>query len=123
MRTATEWVPMEWPAGWDAANLELLRGSAGNCLLQGPAGASKAGFDTPSDLNVVARLEKSPWPGLPEKSASAGPTGNPWLDANGWQVRLARAQKPEKPVWVYTEKPQPVNCALAVADAAQCGGR
>jgi hypothetical protein len=115
---------MEWPAGWDAAKLDLLRGTPINCLLNGPAEAAKAGFDTPTDLSAVQRFDKSPWPGIPEKSwESAGPTGNPWVDANGWQVRLALTKTPGKPVWIASEKPKAMNLALAVADAAHCGGR
>jgi hypothetical protein len=115
---------MEWPAGWDAAKLDLLKGTPINCVLNAPAEAAKAGFDMPTDLSAVQRFDKSPWPGIPEKSwESAGPTGNPWVDANGWQVRLALTKTPGKPVWISSEKPKSVNLALAVADAAHCGGR
>ncbi len=121
MRAAAEWVPMRWPEPWDKTKAELLRGTAINCLIGGP---EVEGFDSPRDLGGVRQIEKAAWPGLPEKSwESAGPTGNPWVDANGWQVRLERAKAPDKPVWVCSEKPKGMNPALAVADAAHCGGR
>ncbi len=58
----------------------------------------------------------------------AGPTGVPWVDSNGWFVRLARALLPGRPVWIAAEPPEatvasPESCALAVADAAVYGGR
>ena len=58
----------------------------------------------------------------------AGPTGVPWVDSNGWFVRLARTLLPGKPVWIAAEPPgetapSPESYALAVADAAAYGGR
>lgn len=122
---AGDWVPMEWPAAWDAAQLELLKGTPVNCLLGAPEAAARAGFARP-DESGVTKIEKCPWPGLAHSAGagdSAGPTGNPWIDTNSWQVRLARARDASKPVWVSCEKVETENCALAAADAACCGGR
>ena len=60
---------------------------------------------------------------------SAGPTGVPWVDSNGWFILLARALAPVKPVWIVAEPPEkntvlPVEASLlAVADAAAYGAR
>ena len=84
---------------------------------------------TPPGITVV----KGEWPGvrMAEKGgdASAGPTGVPWVDSNGWQVRLARLRDPARPVWVATELPKAgrilpsVAYRIALADAAVYGGR
>jgi hypothetical protein len=59
--------------------------------------------------------------------ADAGPTGTPWLDANGYLVLLARARAAGKPVWLRSappEKPEtirPESYRLAFAEAAAYG--
>jgi hypothetical protein len=82
----------------------------------------------PPGITVV----KGEWPGirLDEKGggASAGPTGVPWLDSNGWQARLARIRRQDQPVWITTGLPKerilrPVAYLIALADAAMYGGR
>ncbi|MCL4401583.1 MAG: hypothetical protein M1436_02815 [Acidobacteria bacterium] len=81
-----------------------------------------------------AVLIQGEWPGLriaqERGDASAGgPTGAPWIDSNGWQVRLARVRNPGKAVWVAAEPPKstavlsPESHILAVADTAADGGR
>jgi hypothetical protein len=60
--------------------------------------------------------------------AGAGPTGNPWVDSNGWAIRLAAALHPDNAVWVDAA---PAGNAfitagsylIAVADSAAYGGR
>ena len=60
---------------------------------------------------------------------SAGPTGVPWVDSNGWQMRLADVREPGKAVWVDTQIPKEKRVVsstaylLAIADAAMYGGR
>ncbi|MEN6533250.1 MAG: hypothetical protein ABFD89_06275 [Bryobacteraceae bacterium] len=60
---------------------------------------------------------------------SAGPTGGPWIDSNGWFVRMARTLAPSSAVWIVAEPPKekslrrPELYALAVTDPAVCGGR
>ena len=61
--------------------------------------------------------------------AASGPTGVPWIDSNGWLVRLSRAQKSGSTVWVAADPPKsneivPLSRHLvAVADGAAHGGR
>ena len=52
----------------------------------------------------------------------AGPTGVPWVDSNGWSIRLAMARAPESTAWVEFA---PKNNAyrMAIADCAAHGGR
>jgi len=94
--------------------------------------ARRAGFTVgdplPSDVTVVKGL----WPGIrlsPSGGdhATAGPTGEPWVDSNGWRIRAARAVRGEMRIWVDA-KPQPSRSSvedyvLAFADAAAHGGR
>ncbi len=66
------------------------------------------------------------WPGIRAAAQSSGPTGVPWVDWNGWQVRMMLARDPGKPGWVDVEPPQgaaPASYEAAVADAAAFGGR
>jgi hypothetical protein len=72
---------------------------------------------------------KGEWPGVrSSQGASAGPTGVPWVDSNGWQLRLARVREPEKTIWVDTPLPKEkrlitaTEYLLAIADAAMYGG-
>ena len=84
----------------------------------------------------IAAITDAVWPGIRMSStarrdaADAGPTGAPWIDANGWLVQLAHARAPEKTVWLVS-KPQTNRqnivsenaYQLAVADAAAGGAR
>jgi len=82
----------------------------------------------PHGVTVV----KGPWPGIRVSHsggdrASAGPTGEPWVDSNGWRIKTARAQHPGGPIWVDA-KPQPSRSSkedytLAFADAAAHGAQ
>ena len=73
---------------------------------------------------------KGEWPGVrvSEGGSSAGPTGVPWVDSNGWQVRLARVREPEKEIWIDTPIPKErrvmtaVGYLLAIVDVALYGG-
>jgi hypothetical protein len=50
----------------------------------------------------------------------------PWVEANGWMIRLAQAQNPGKTVWVDCAPPEDAGisgCRLAVADCAAFGAR
>ncbi|MBI1789152.1 MAG: hypothetical protein HYR60_16595 [Acidobacteria bacterium] len=131
--------PLHWPPGWtDPSRLDWLRDTQINCLLAAPAAiAAKArtlGLETidadslPADVVMV----KGNWPGL-RRSRTGGdavetwPTGAPWVDSNGWLVRLEMALHPEETVWIAAEPPRDAaNMAgrlLAFADAAAYGGR
>ena len=66
------------------------------------------------------------WPGIRATAQSSGPTGVPWVDWNGWQVRMMLARDPSKPAWVDVAPPpaaSPESYEAAVADAAAFGGR
>ncbi|MGQ9635195.1 MAG: hypothetical protein ACUVXB_13235 [Bryobacteraceae bacterium] len=91
---------------------------------------SGAPWRTPAD---VFAFSDGVWPGVPATreggTASAGPTGVPWVDSNGWRIRLALALRPSQTVWVAVDHPEKMGILrrqeyeLAVADAAAYGGR
>jgi hypothetical protein len=132
---------LRWPSEWSHPSaLELVKNSPVNCiLLEGNSPLTsemrKLGLTTldasatPSDVAVV----KGEWPGVRmgqgRGDASAGPTGVPWVDSNGWQVRLARLREPRKTVWIRTEFPKERTVFTAasylrtVVDSAMYGGR
>jgi hypothetical protein len=130
-------IPLRWPATWgDPGMLGLLQAAPVRQLIidRGLADQAKqAGLTVidpqalPSDVTAV----KGPWPGIRASHgggdrAAAGPTGEPWVDSNGWRIRVARAQRPEARIWVDS-KPQPsrssaADYAVAFADAAAHGG-
>jgi hypothetical protein len=87
--------------------------------------------------HVALAFTDCAWPGT-KLSASArggneavvaGPTGVPWVDTNGWFIRMVRTLVPDKPVWVLADPPKtsaslhPEAYMLAVSDAAASGGR
>jgi hypothetical protein len=60
--------------------------------------------------------------------ASSGPTGVPWVDSNGWAVRLSRTLHPESAVWVNAAPAERAfitasSYLIAIADSAAYGGR
>ena len=72
------------------------------------------------------------WPGIRAgqgRNAAAGPTGVPWVDSNGWRIRLSREREPGKPVWIETEVPKEKRVFTtaaylrAMADSGMHGGR
>ncbi|MCS7314072.1 MAG: hypothetical protein NZ554_01255 [Bryobacteraceae bacterium] len=69
------------------------------------------------------------WPAIAtESTASAGPTGVPWVDSNGWLAQLVRTMLPGREFWLFFEPPantvlRPEGYALAVADAEAFGAR
>ena len=83
----------------------------------------------------VFSIKDNLWPGLQLDNvqegdmASAGPTGVPWVNSNGWLTLLARRLSREKTVWLEYEPPEtsdltrPANYSLAVADSAAYGSR
>jgi hypothetical protein len=133
--------PMRWPSAWkDPAALGLLEGSGIDYLMM-PRGADlgavadqarQRGLAVGDDAPSGARAVKGEWPGVQVSrsggdGASAGPTGVPWVDSNGWKVRLEAALNPGCSIWVEFA-PQATRLtvgayALAVADAAAHGGR
>ena len=73
------------------------------------------------------------WPGTKSvasgenERAAAGPTGEPWIDSNGWKVLLALSQHPSQDIWVDAPPKEPrlypENYVAGLADAAAHGGR
>ncbi len=141
---AAKWIPMRWPPEWkDPACLTLLKGTVINCLVvekgvdlgtivaqaqQDGFGIAEAG-SPPSGVTVT----DGEWPGVKLNAsgaldrASAGPTGVPWIDSNGWKIRLTAVLHPGTDVWVDAApvKPKifPESYVVGVADAAAHGGR
>lgn len=134
------WTPLRWPGSWKSeAQLAVLSGTPINCVLDAPAPiavvARSRGLSamTKQDAEgAVSILSETVWPsvktGRRGESADSGPTGAPWVDANGWSIQLARAKTPDKPVWVDATPPadQVLNdgaYVLAVAEPAMFGAR
>ena len=126
---------MRWPPAWkDPAALDLLRDSPIDTLLiESGAVADEAKrrrltviAKPPQDVTVI----KGEWPGVridANGGTSAGPTGAPWIDSNGWRVRLERARNPGREVCVDAPPKGPrlsVDAyAMAFLDAAVFGAR
>src|ERR1043165_7029065 len=130
--------PLRWPAAWkDPGMVSLLQATPVRHLWVDPAEAPRGQAvqaqkaeltglgpnSLPPDVAVVT----GPWPGVrlsPQGGdrAAAGPTGEPWIDSNGWRIRIAQAQHPQSHIWVDS-KPQPsrsspANYVIAFAEAA-----
>jgi hypothetical protein len=138
------WTPMRWPAAWkDPSTLELLKGTAIDYLLIEDGAtfdavrvqARKQGLQTGVPDREVAGVTaiKGEWPGVKmarpgSGGVTAGPTGIPWVDSNGWQIRLASALHPEAAVWVNAAPPESLRGSagaylVAIADSGAYGGR
>ena len=149
---------MRWPSAWvDPALLGLLEGTPFNCLAMEwdaamapvAAKARAAGFRLVAIGNEAARsagssaglalppesvliAADSVWPGIASVSDGgepSGPTANPWIDSNGWLLRLAKARTPGKTVWLTFSPPGAPQIVLlesylrAIADTGTWGGR
>jgi len=154
--TAVNCLVVDWDAGARAdlgpvASAAMQAGLAVVGLVSGDADAKSTGSS--SGVRVIRRSPHARPPADPDQLAlafsdcvwpsislgsrgggtggavSAGPTGVPWVDSNGWFILLARALAPVKPVWIVAEPPEkntvlPVEASLlAVADAAAYGAR
>jgi len=134
------WTPMRWPTGWnDPSTLDLLKGTAIDYLLIADDAdlaavrqrALRDGIATSAAAPPGVELVTGSWPGVKmgrQGGVSAGPTGSPWVDSNGWAVRLALALHPASPVWVDAPPPAGARVTadtyrLAIADSAVFGGR
>lgn len=141
-----QWTPMRWPDTWtDPSSLELLKGTAIDYLLIGKSEAlgpvrnraRQEGLHV-ADADAVpsgVTLAKGEWPGVKMArgggggaQAMGGPTGVPWVDSNGWLVRLESALHPETSVWVDARpadniRPSAASYLVAIADSASRGGR
>jgi hypothetical protein len=81
------------------------------------------------------------WPGIASQglnsqdwrpgrdTQAAGPTSEPWIDSNGWFLRLAKAYAPSKTTWLLFDPPGGANVVLAdayrraIADSGSFCGR
>lgn len=133
--------PLRWPEGWtDPAALDLLKGTAIDYLLIPPGPEFSAVRTRAAQLGIAASepdrapagvaIVKGVWPGIqwPTNGAGAGPTGVPWVDSNGWLIRLNRTFHPELTPWIDAPPPAksviPADSYLiAAADSAAHGGR
>src|ERR1700683_2936428 len=135
--------PMRWPAAWrDGSALDLIKGSAIDFLLIEKGDefesvrtqARQAGLriGVPDEAPSGVTLVKGQWPGgrtarSDAGRVSAGPTGDPWVDSNGWQIQLAAALHADTAVWVNAPPPDNLRASagaylIAVADSgAYCG--
>jgi len=129
--------PLRWPAAWkDPGMLSLLQATPIRHLFIEPGAiadqARLAGLTVvespPSGIAIVKGL----WPGIRMSHAggdrsSSGPTGEPWVDSNGWRIRAARALRPDTQFWVdakpQSSRSRAEDYVLAFADAAAHGGR
>jgi len=133
--------PMRWPGAWaDPGMLDRLKAAGIDTLLvdnsdefdpirarAAQMGLKVAHPDAPPD---GVRLVKGEWPGIRTSrgnaDASAGPTGVPWVDSNGWAIRLSTALHPDAAVWIDAAPPRqmfPSSYLTAVADCGAYGGR
>jgi hypothetical protein len=151
MSTSAEWIPIEWPASWRPEQLGLLRDTPFNALAfkdPPPAGvaeaAKAAGLNAPplawkawkeidwAKPEGVTAINDGFWPAYSYKGladGSAGPTGEPWLDANGWLYLYTRARAGQHTVWVRSDPPEDPRTVrqphlhLLLAEAFAFGGR
>jgi len=136
-----QWTPMRWPAAWKSPEaLSLLKDTPINCLVLergadlGPVAdqARRNGLTVTSGQPMGVNLSKGEWPGIQIGSGNgdavaAGPTGVPWLDSNGWRVRLESALHPDAEIWIDAPPKESRvfadSFALAFTDSAAFGGR
>lgn len=135
---------MRWPDTWkDPAALDLLKGTAIDYLLIAKgdefAGvrsrAPQLGIQVgdPDTAPAGVQILKGAWPGVQMargggQGASAGPTGVPWVDSNGWAIRLNGALHPGTAAWVNAPPADNAyitadSYLIAIADSAAYGGR
>lgn len=138
---SSQLIPMRWPLQWQAPSaLQRLSNTPINCLLIEDPSSLRSVVEqahrnnirvihSPSELPGIS-IVKGAWPGAKlsqsgnRDTASSGPTGLPWVDSNGWKVRLAAAVNPKSTIWVDVapSDPLPASYQLCVADTAACGG-
>jgi hypothetical protein len=133
----SEFMPLRWPSAWkDPA---ILADTPFNCLVADKgaipdtvaAAARQKGLTVVDPAAAPATVFIAPgvWPGIQAHqgdSTSAGPTGNPWVDSNGWKIRLEALRHPGARVWIDaspSDSASPDSYPLVFADAAAYGGR
>jgi hypothetical protein len=119
---------MFWPAAWSGDQAaRLLAASPVNCLIAEPAAEpqarkaaaakgieflplrwsawSETDWSKPSPFAISDGV----WPGAAasQNRQEGGPTGAPWVDANGWIALLARALAPsDSDIWITSKPPE-----------------
>lgn len=137
-----QWTPMRWPDAWtDPSALDLLQGTAIDYLLIGTSEAlgpvrtraQQAGLHVADAAPPGVALVKGEWPGVKmargggAAQAVGGPTGVPWVDSNGWLIRVENALHPKSSIWVDAPPAENARIAagsylVAIADSASHGG-
>jgi hypothetical protein len=134
--------PFRWPKSWiEPAAVDLFKGTAIDFLwiADDPkfdrvrARARELGIQTGAAAPLGVTVVEGAWPGVKSSrgggdGAEAGPTGVPWVDSNGWLVRLTRAKNPDAAIWVEAPPKDrrmytPASYTVAVADVAAHGGK
>lgn len=114
-------------AGLSAVAIKGFQGKSDFTVIPWGDRAS-APFDSTAPVLPVT---ENVWPGVRAgsgDSATAGPTGVPWIDSNGWYIQLARARA-RRPVWVMFDPPgkgaviRAQSYPQAIADSEASGGR
>ncbi|MBS1825213.1 MAG: hypothetical protein JST93_07815 [Acidobacteria bacterium] len=59
------------------------------------------------NISTEVLLAEGEWAGIKRSAGgeSSGPTGLPWVDSNGWKIRLLSLQNPGKTVWIDSKEP------------------
>lgn len=95
-----------------------------NCLYGGETNLGQLAPLTKAELESLQIPRQALWPSVRMgrgAAAEAGPTGAPWVDANGWLIRLLRFRQPDRQVLLDTLPPPGASPLLAVADAMAYG--
>jgi hypothetical protein len=135
---------MRWPDTWkDPAALDLLKGTPidyllianGNEFAAVRTAAERLGIHTgdPDTAPAGVQIVKGAWSGVQMargggQGASSGPTGEPWVDSNGWMIQLNRTLNPGTTAWVNALPAEKAyltasSYLIAIADSAAYGGR
>ena len=113
-------------AGLAAVAIQNFKGQSDFPVI--PSGdRAKMQWDAPGP---VLAATGNVWPGvsMPGGGSSAGPTGAPWVDSNGWFLQMARARA-SRPLWLLFDPPAKGRIFAAtdyettVCDSEIAGGR
>lgn len=113
-------LPLRWTGALPAGDLAPL-----NCLY---GGEGAVGGLPAADLKSLQVPKQAQWPAVRVSAsggAEAGPTGAPWVNANGWLIRMLQFRDPVRQVVLDTKPDAAARtgaAALAVADAMAYGG-
>jgi hypothetical protein len=114
-------------AGLSAVAIQGFKGKPDPLVI---AWGDRAGAPWDSAAPVLP-ITGNVWPGVAGRQdgdTSAGPTGVPWLDSNGWYIQLARARA-RSDIWVMFDPPggrtvvPAQRYPVAVCDSEAAGGR